>query len=147
VENDSTLDRISAKRLVNFAWSTFVKAESVNFSVVVKEREDQGCNGRCEVIRFEWLDEKYQLFADTVSGIIDISNKRIKGKVVDKESKNEGSFDFWRVMANKMSSESSPVRAPTLRLEADTERTRAITHVLAIANKKADEDIKKMRGF
>lgn len=148
MERDSTSNRITAKRLVDFALLTFVKATRVDFNLNWEERKDlegRHC-GYYEVITFEWLDADYRLFADTLNGIIDVSQRRIKGLVVEKKSKNEGSFDFCRLLANEMFNEDAIVRPSRVSIWGESERKRRIMNALERANNKVDEDKKRLMG-
>jgi len=97
------------------------------------------------------LDTDYWLFADTISGIIDLQHRRIKGLVVENVSKNKGSFDFCRVMANEILSEHDLIRCSSLRLffaeSEQSEHQRRIINASERANNKADEDQKRRRGL
>lgn len=125
VERNSTPNSITAKRVANFMQLTFVKANVVDFSMGWEELRDEKGNhcGWDEVITFEWLDDEYRLFADTLNGIIDLREKRIEGLVVDNKTKNVGVFDFCRLMANERFSEETPIPSSNYNLISDSERT------------------------
>jgi len=122
VERDSTLNKISAKRVNDFDHFTFISAERVEFFLAWEELKDERGNrsGWQEVITFEWLDTDYRLFADTLNGIIDVHRKKIEGLVVDNKTKSIGHFEFCRIMTNKRLGELGTIRTPTFM--SDSER-------------------------
>jgi len=100
VKRDSTPRKISAKRVTNFAQATFTDAIIVGFEHDWEEMKDaKGKHaGFREIITFRWEDDEYKVFSDTIDGIIDIKERRIRGLVVYNQTGDTGSVDFTRVM-------------------------------------------------
>jgi len=144
VNRDSTPDRITAKRVANFARLTFIEAKRVEFDLSWEERMDEKGKhrGYDEIITFEWMDDDYRLFADTLNGFLSVPQRRIRGLVVDNKTKNIGSFDFCRLMSNRTVVEQTSIESP--KIFGDRDRTNRIIAALNKTNKKRDEDQRRL---
>jgi len=148
VKRDSKPNRILAKRITNFAQLTFSDATKVEFDWTSEEiLDDKGKHaGYQEIITFDWEDDEYRLFADTMDGILDIKERRIRGLVVQKSTKDTGTVDFCRVMAIKKYGDDSVVRTVSFEWENNDPRTKRVRCALDQVNKKLEEEHSRMKG-
>lgn len=148
VQRNSTPNRITAKRVTNFLQLSFVEAQRVDFCLDWEERKDEDGKHRGweEVITFEWLDNDYRLFADTLNGSLDVPEKRIEGLVVDNKTKNVGSFDFCRLMANRKLSEQTPIPHQGLNFIHDRKRTNRFMGAVYRTSKNGNFDQERTAG-
>jgi len=148
VKRDAQPNRILAKRITNFAQLTFSDAMKVEFDWTTEEiLDDRGKhNGYQEIITFDWEDEEYRLFADTMDGILDVKERRIRGLVVENKTKDTGTVDFCRVMAKKKYGDDSVVHTVSFDWKENDPRTKRVKAAMDTANKKLDEEICQMKG-
>jgi len=144
VNRDSSPHRITAKRVVDFARLSFIEAKRVDFELTWEETLDEKGKHRGyeEIITFEWMDDDYRLFADTLNGILDVPQRRIRGIVQDNRTQNIGSFDFCRLMAERSVTEQTVIRSPAR--PGDSDRTNMIIDALNRTSKKINEDQRKL---
>lgn len=149
VKRDSTSREIKAKRLTNFARSLYTDAISVGFNYTWEEEVSSKGKflGYKDIILFEWEDEAYRLYADTIDGIIDVPERRIRGLVVENKTGNTGRVDFCRVMCKKTNKDTEVVHTVSLDLEIDNERSNRVNEHLAVANKAADDDERRFTAY
>jgi len=148
VKRDSTPDSISAKRVTNFAQTTFTDAKKVEFDYTwEKITNAKGkLEGFQEIITFDWEDKEYRLFADTMDGILDVRERRIRGLVVDNKTKDTGSVDFTRVMAKKKYGDDSVVHTVSFDWKEDDPRMNRVRDALDKANETQNEENNRMKG-
>jgi len=148
VKRESKPDRILAKRVTNFAQTTFTDAKKVEFDYTFEKiTNEKGKHaGFQEIITFDWEDEEYRLFADTMDGILDIKERRIKGLVVDNTTKDTGSVDFTRVMAKKKYGDDAVIHTVSFDWKEDDPRTNRVRDALEKANETQNEEHSRMKG-
>jgi len=148
VKRNSKPHDILAKRVANFATATYVHATKVELEHAFEEVTDE--KGRHiefnEIITFNWEDAEYRLFADTIDGIIDLDDRRIRGLVVHNETGNTGRVDFCRVMCVKKYGDDSVVHTVSFDWEENDPRTKRVRSALEKANKAIDTEKKRMTG-
>jgi len=149
VKRDAKPNRILAKRITNFAQLTFSDAIKVEFDWAIEEiLDDRGKHaGYQEIITFDWEDEEYRLFADTMDGILDIKERRIRGLVVENKTRETGTVDFCRVMAQKKYGPDSVVHTVSFEWKENDPRTIRVNAAMDTANKKFEEEICQMKGL
>jgi len=144
VDCDSTPNKITARRIVNFIKLTHVTSLRVDFELGCWGRKHK--EGKCpDIITFYWEDEDYTVYADTSTGILDVSERRIKGLIVDNKTNKEGVIDFYRVLAQNPFNENNIVRMQSV-LTANSERNRRIFEVLDQVNKTTDKQHRRFTG-
>jgi len=149
VKRDSTSHEIKAKRLTNFARSLYTDAYSVGFDYTWEEElaENGKHLGYKDIIYFEWEDADYKLYADTLDGIIDVPERRVRGLVVENKTGKTGRVDFCRVMSKKTNKDTEVIHTVSLDLEIDNERSNRVNEHLAVANKAADDDERRFTAY
>lgn len=148
VKRDATPNNILAKRVANFATATYVDATKVEFEHVWEEIvDDRGRHLKFEeIITFTWEDPEYRLFADSIDGILDVEERRIRGLVVHNDSRNTGNVDFTRVMCVKKYGSESVVHTVSFEWQEDDPRTKRVRSALEKANKTIDQEKEKLSG-
>lgn len=147
VKRESKKNEITAKRVVNFAKGEFIDARKLVFDVSWEWMEDEnGKMGFKDNITFDYEDDEYRLFCDTLDGILDVKERRICGLVKDNRTENIGKVDFCRVMAKKKCRDEDVVHTVSLDLEVDDLRAKRVNSHLAIANTAVDEEHRRRIG-
>jgi len=148
VKRDSKPNNISAKRVANFATATYVDAIKVGFDNAFEEVMDE--KGKHlefkEIITFSWEDADYRLFADSMDGILDIRERRIRGLVVHIESGYTGSVDFTRVMCVKKYGDDSVIHTVSFDWQENDPRTKRVKAALEKANDQINLEKKRLTG-
>jgi len=149
VKRESKPSDIVAKRVVNFATATYVDATKVEFDHYWEEMKDE--KGKHlefkEIITFSWEDDEYRLFADSMDGILDVNDRRIRGLVVHNETRNTGNVDFTRVMCLKKYGDDSYVHTVSHEWQENDPRTNRINVALGCANEAIDKEKRRLTGM
>lgn len=148
VKRESTPNRILAKRVANFAQGTYVDADKVELEHAWEDLTDEQGNhlGFKEIITFSWEDDEYRLFADTMDGILDVKERRIRGLVVHNETGHTGNVDFTRVMCVKKYGDDSVIHTVSFDWQDNDPRTKRVRSALEKANKTLDEEKGRLTG-
>jgi len=149
VKRDATPSNILAKRVANFAQATYVDATKVEFESAWEELRDASGKkhlGFKDIITFSWEDPEYRLFADSMDGILDIRERRIRGLVVHNASGNTGTVDFTRVMCVKKYGDDSVVHTVSFDWQENDPRTKRVRVALEKANNTIDQEKKRLTG-
>jgi len=149
VKRNSKASNILAKRVVNFATATYIDASKVEFEHAWEEVQDK--KGKHlefkEIITFSWEDDEYRLFADSIDGILDVHERRIRGLVVHNETGNTGNVDFTRVMCVKKYGDESYVHTVSFEWQENDPRTKRLGSALEKANKAIDQEKRRLTGL
>lgn len=148
VKRDSKPNNILAKRVANFAQATYVDAIKVEFEHAWEEIEDAkgkhiGFKG---IITFSWEDAEYRLFADSMDGILDVGERRIRGLVVHNASNETGNVDFTRVMCVKKYGDDAVVHTISFEWEENDPRMKRVRSALEKANRTIDQEKRRLTG-
>lgn len=149
VKRDSTKEKIKAKRVTNFAKSQFIEATKCEFDYVWEANlnaKGKHAGTYKEIITFDWEDENYRLFADTLDGVLDINERRIKGLVVHNTTRETGSVDFCRVMAKKRYGDSEVIHTVSYDFGDNNKRTQRIKAAMKTVDTQFKEEHAKMTG-
>jgi len=149
VKRDSTPRKIFAKRVTNFAKATFKDANVVGFEHEWEEmKNEKGKHaGFREIITFSWEDEEYRVFSDTIDGIIDAKERRIRGLIVYNKTGDTGSVDFTRIMNKPNYGDDSLVHTVSYEWEEDDPRAARVGPALDKANEVLDKEKRRLTGI
>lgn len=149
VKRDSKPSNIVAKRVVNFATATYMDATKVEFDHYWEEIQDQ--KGKHlefkEIITFSWEDDEYRLYADSMDGILDVNDRRIRGLVVHIASGNAGNVDFTRVMCVKKYGDDAYIHTVSHEWQENDPRTNRINNAFECANNTIDQEKRRLTGM
>lgn len=148
VKRDSKPGSIKAKRVTNFAQSTFTDAKKCEFDFTWEQMlDDKGKHlGYKEIITFDWEDEQYRLFADTLDGILDVTERRIKGLVVNNTTRDTGSVDFCRVMAKKRYGDQEVIHTVSYDFGDNDKRAQRIKAAMKTVDSKFKQEHAQLTG-
>jgi len=148
VKRNSKPNHILAKRVANFAKATYVDASKVEFEHNWEELEDEKGRhiGFKDIITFSWEDPEYRLFADSMDGILDIKERRIRGLVVHNASGHTGKVDFTRVLSVKKCGDDSVIHTVSFEWEENDPIMERVRFALEQANSTIDMEKKRLTG-